>query len=494
MKLNRLAPLLTALMLAACQTPEVSPTIVQVPTAGYARGIDMATNSSDVLSELQGRPWLNFIARYYRDPASRYPTLSPDEARRLAALGVRIVTVWEWHSSTPSYFTYASGYNDALSAYRQAKSIGQPPGSAIYFAVDFNARGNAMLAVDQYFRGVAAGLAAAGRGRSEYRAGVYGSGAVCAAVRGAGLAQYAWLSGSTAWDGTSGYHDWNIRQAAQGARFANLSFDHDANEARNDYGGFQLGNYPKMGPPVEPMVAVAAAAPAAAATVVSSAVNAVVPPPTTPAPPPPAPMVATAAPSTPAAVPVVASAPSPPPSAPVIAATPPPAALSPPSVVAAAPPRPEPLPVAAALPPRPASAAAAEVAALAAAEPKLAAMTPPRPVAEPEPAPSSRRAEAAEREEEPAHERRSAHAAKGSYSAKSKVHPVAVSSRAVATASRHVAREVHEPARKTVAARQVATHQSEERTTHHATAKAAAATHTAEHATHHKKERQVTVR
>jgi hypothetical protein len=458
-------------MLAACQTPEISPTIVPMPSTGYARGIDMATDSSDVTSELQGRPWLNFVARYYRDPASRYPTLSPDEARRLSALGVKIVTVWEWHSSTPSYFTYASGYNGALSAYRQAKSIGQPPGSAIYFAVDFNARGNAMLAVDQYFRGVAAGFAASGRGRPEYRVGVYGSGAVCAALRGTGLAQYAWLSGSTAWDGSSGYNDWNIRQARQGARFANLSFDHDANEARNDYGGFQLGNYPRMGPPVEPVVAVAAAAPAAAATVVSSAVNAVVPQPTTPAPPPPAPMVATAVSSPPpAAVPVVAAAPSPPPAAPVVAAAPAPAALSPP-------------PVAAAAPPRPASGAAAEVAALAAAEPKVAAMTPPRSFAEPEPPPSSR--QIAEREEEPAHDRRSAHAAKGSSSTKSKVHPVAVSSRAVATASRHVAREAHEPTRKAAAT----TRQSEERAAHHSTTKTAATTHAPEHATHHHKER-----
>ena len=88
MKLNRLTPLLAALMLAACQTPEVSPTIVPVPTTGYARGIDMATNSSDVLSELQGRPWLHFVARYYRDPDSSWPPLSPREAQLLSALGL----------------------------------------------------------------------------------------------------------------------------------------------------------------------------------------------------------------------------------------------------------------------------------------------------------------------------------------------------------------------------------------------------------------------
>ncbi len=482
MKLNRLAPLLAALILAACATPEVSPTIVPMPSTGNARGIDMAIDSSDVVSELQGRPWLHFVARYYRDPASRYPTLSPDEARRLSALGVKIVTVWEWHSSTPSYFTYANGYNDALSAHRQAKIVGQPPGSAIYFAVDFNARGNAMLAVDQYFRGVASGLAVAGRGRSEYRVGVYGSGSVCAAVRGAGLAQYAWLSGSTAWDGSAGYSDWNIRQAAQGARFANLSFDHDANDARADYGGFQLGNYAKAAPPAEPVVALAAAAPAAAAMLVSGAVNAVVPQPTTPAPPPPAPLVATAAPPPPPAAPVVAAAvPTVAPAPPPVAAAPRPAALSPPPVAAVPPPR--------AVPVAP-TAAAVEVAALAAAEPKVAAIAPPpRSFAEPEPPPSSRRSEPAE-SEDPARARKSAHAAKGSSSTKSKVHPVAATSRAVAAPPRRATAEAHEPARKAVATHHVEAHHTEEHTTHHSAAKPAAATHASEHASHHHKEPQ----
>jgi hypothetical protein len=472
------------LVLAACQTPEVPPTIVELPSQGYARGIDMATDSSDVVSQLQGRRWLHFVARYYRDPASRFPTLSPDEARRLAALGVKIVTVWEWHSSTPSYFTYANGYNDALSAYRQAKGVGQPPGSAIYFAVDFNARGNAMLAVDQYFRGVAAGFAASGRGRPEYRVGVYGSGAVCAAVRGAGLAQYAWLSGSMAWDGTAGYNDWNIRQAAAGARFANLSFDHDANDARNDYGGFQLGNYARAAPQVDPVVTVAAAAPAAAASLVSGAVNAVVPQPTTPAPPPPAPLVA-AAPAPPPVAPLVAAAP-PPPAAPalspppVAAATAAPRPISP--VVAAAPPPaapPPPRPVPAAAP----SAAAAEVAALAAAEPKFAAAgPPPRALAEPEPPASSRRSEPTASEERP-RERASAHAAKSAAAGKGKVRPVAATSRAVAAPSRHAAREAHEAARKPAAA-----HRTEQHAAHRSAAKTAAAAHTPEHATHHHKE------
>src|SRR5579875_2949202 len=94
----------------------------------------------------------------------------------------------------------ASGYNDAITAYGEAKAVGQPAGSAIYFAVDFNAQ--RLAPIERYFRGVAAGLAAAGGGRAEYKIGVYGSGVVCAAIKQAGLAQYSWLSNATAWSGS----------------------------------------------------------------------------------------------------------------------------------------------------------------------------------------------------------------------------------------------------------------------------------------------------
>jgi hypothetical protein len=153
---------------------------------------------------------------------------------------LKIVTVWESHSHDPAYFSYASGYADATSAYTQAKAIGQSPASAIYFAVDYNAPSRDISGpIDQYFRGVAAAFAAVSGGRPEYKVGVYGSGAVCQAMKQAGLAQYTWLTNSTAWAGTLNYEDWNIRQ---GGHFSVLSFDHDSNEARDDYGGFRVSN------------------------------------------------------------------------------------------------------------------------------------------------------------------------------------------------------------------------------------------------------------
>ncbi|MBV8121251.1 MAG: DUF1906 domain-containing protein [Alphaproteobacteria bacterium] len=241
MKLSKFLPLLPAMILMACSSPPPPPPPVpaQLPIAiQSARGIDIATDAGGVLNELT-QNHVDFVARYYRGPESRWPPLSIGEARLLSSLGLKIVAVWESHSRTPGYFSYSSGFSDAMTAYRQAKAIGQPPGSAIYFAVDFNAQGRSFERIDEYFRGIQAGLAAASGRIPDYAVGVYGSGAVCDAVKAAGLARYAWLSNSIAWTGSIGYQDWDIRQ---GGRLPELSFNHDGDEARDDYGAFQVAS------------------------------------------------------------------------------------------------------------------------------------------------------------------------------------------------------------------------------------------------------------
>jgi len=234
MKLGWLIPVL---VVAACSAPPAPPVVEAPRPVGLARGIDLPIDARDVSNELK-ESRLDFVARYYRDPASRWPTLSAAEARMVSSAGMSLVAVWESHSHKRDYFSYASGYYDALAAHRQAKAIGQPAGSGIYFAVDFNAQEPDVRGpVDQYFRGVHAGLAVAAGQAREYRVGVYGSGAVCDYLKRARLAEYAWLSNSTAWSGYDSFTDWNIKQSG---RSPLLSFDQDSNEARGEYGSFQV--------------------------------------------------------------------------------------------------------------------------------------------------------------------------------------------------------------------------------------------------------------
>jgi hypothetical protein len=249
LKITNLAAIFPVLFVAACGGEPSPPPFPDPPVAldqspAFDRprpagplGIDLSIDASDVLNELKDSR-VDFVARYYRDPVSALPSLSPAEAQRLSSLGLKIVAVWERSSPDPQYLTYSYGYRDAMMAYRQAIAIGQPPGSAIYFAIDLNT--HRLDAVVQYFRGVAAGLAAAGGGVYEYQVGVYGSGAVCDAVKGAGLAQYSWLSNSTSWAGSLDYDGWNIKQ---GEALDGLSFDNDSDEARGEYGGFRLRRY-----------------------------------------------------------------------------------------------------------------------------------------------------------------------------------------------------------------------------------------------------------
>jgi Domain of unknown function (DUF1906) len=241
LQLTKLAPFVAGLILTACQSlpsPPPPPAIALPARVGSGQGVDLATDTSNKLWELQGSG-LEFVARYYREPVSRWPALSASEAQSLSSQGLKIVAVWESHSRDAQHFSYFTGYDDAMMAYPQARAVGQPAGSAIYFAVDFNAQSWALLPIEEYFRGVNAGLAAASSGHAIYAVGVYGSGAVCDAMKRAGLAQYAWLSNSIAWTGSIGYEDWNIRQ---GGRSPELSFNHDSDEAKGEYGGFQVAN------------------------------------------------------------------------------------------------------------------------------------------------------------------------------------------------------------------------------------------------------------
>src|SRR5579864_1548965 len=257
--LRRLLPIVVVgLWVAGCTEAPLAPT-AEPHASGFAQGIDMARDARDYSQELKGSH-LDFVARYYRDPASRWPTLTAAEAKMISDTGLRLVTVWEWHSGRPDYFSYASGYADGMTSYRQAKGIGQPPGSAIYFAVDFNAHdGDIRGAIDPYFRGVHAGFqAAAGQAPPDYRVGVYGSGAVCDYLKRTRLADYAWLSNATSWWGHDRFTGWDIRQSRGSS---GLSFDHDMKEARGEYGGFQVGTQ-YVARPAEP-VAAAVTAPSA---------------------------------------------------------------------------------------------------------------------------------------------------------------------------------------------------------------------------------------
>ena len=109
------------------------------------------------------------------------------------------------------------GRLDAEAAVRQARDVGQPEGSAIYFGVDFDfpwqaaERAEYTAKLKDYFGSVRRTLDDAG-----YRTGSYGNGYAHEILLEAGLVQLTWLSPSAAHSGSIDFYRsrrWNLFQA-----------------------------------------------------------------------------------------------------------------------------------------------------------------------------------------------------------------------------------------------------------------------------------------
>lgn len=199
--------------------------------SGSQQGVDahdsagVANNAATLTS--QG---YSFVAQYIDDnpqTADGGSSVSSSQVATDLSAGLQIVSIWETNSmsstnfqtgalqySWETYLTHAQGEQDAADAIASAKAIGQPPGSAIYFAMDFDpaattgtdssgnpySEADGLNAVNAYLQGVAAYFSSVG---NPYQIGVYGAGDTLQSVHNAGLAQDFWLSESTGWTGYS---------------------------------------------------------------------------------------------------------------------------------------------------------------------------------------------------------------------------------------------------------------------------------------------------
>lgn len=148
--------------------------------------------------------------------------------------------VFETDPTYIGYFTSAQGQSDARSAVFQAMDVGQPGDSAIYFEVDFGATASeASDAIKTYFQAVNHEIAymMANFGAPDYAVGVYGDGAICSAIKSAGLAQFTWLAGATSWPGSDTYTSWNLKQ---GGSTTICGVGVDLDQSSGAFGGFTV--------------------------------------------------------------------------------------------------------------------------------------------------------------------------------------------------------------------------------------------------------------
>lgn len=168
--------------------------------------IDTASNTTRYINCLRESE-ISTVIRYYSANRYKWKRMTEYEAQVLSENGFQIAAVYQNVQTRPEDFSAKKGKAAATDALNYAQTvINQPEGSAIYFAVDFNAtEADIQNAIIPYFKGVRSVIG------EEYKIGIYGSGLVINQVHQAGLAVYRWLSASTSFRGT--------RQAIQNGEY-----------------------------------------------------------------------------------------------------------------------------------------------------------------------------------------------------------------------------------------------------------------------------------
>jgi hypothetical protein len=167
----------------------------------------------------------------YLAPESSWKRLTAAEAIVSSQTdeGLWIVSVFE-RGSDNALGGNAQGTEDGALALQFAKEVGQPEGSVIYFAVDFDATPENYDAIEAYLR--AADVQIPG-----YECAVYGEEEVCQAMLDRGVVKKVWQT--YAWSRGLKVDNLNIYQYENDIVVHGIGVDF--NETNGDAGGWKLG-------------------------------------------------------------------------------------------------------------------------------------------------------------------------------------------------------------------------------------------------------------
>jgi LysM repeat protein len=147
-----------------------------------AKGFDCATKLTKSTATALKKLGYEYVFRYL-GPDSSWKSFSGTEAKIIKDAGLKLVSVCQLVNNGPSYFSYNDGVAIAKYAMEHAKRVGQPQGTAIYFAVDFDAQSKHMDKIKDHFKGIKDTL-------KGYKVGIYGSYDVIVAMK--GKVDYYW--------------------------------------------------------------------------------------------------------------------------------------------------------------------------------------------------------------------------------------------------------------------------------------------------------------
>ncbi|GIE93009.1 glycoside hydrolase domain-containing protein [Paractinoplanes rishiriensis] len=204
-------------------------------TGRPATGCDCITEITPARGQALYAAGYRIVGRYLDehiapgDPSYLGKALKPGEPRTILNAGLRLLPLFQWNGTALANFTYDKGYTQALRAHEKSVEHGLPPGTCVYFAVDYDALDADIDSdIKPYFRGVADGLAATG---NRYGYGVYGSRNVCTRVSREVGARWSLVSGmSWGFSGNLGFplpENWSFNQIREFDFQPGWGLDHD---------------------------------------------------------------------------------------------------------------------------------------------------------------------------------------------------------------------------------------------------------------------------
>jgi hypothetical protein len=190
--------------------------------------IDTPHNAAKVAAKLAAQN-VKVVVRFFArkpQPGLREKVMASDanmidgvrEPVILTRHGLSIVSLYQYRNNLPEKFVKgledtgsarAEVMADAKAALDQAKLVGQPEGSAIYFGVDFNVSRATVDPVLEYFRAIRQTIG------NHYAIGIYGNGFVNRMLRQEKLAAYSWISASRSHEETVAFYNsgqWHLFQ------------------------------------------------------------------------------------------------------------------------------------------------------------------------------------------------------------------------------------------------------------------------------------------
>ena len=160
-------------------------------------GFDVDQNVGPLAEKIVAAGY-QFVGRYLKN-------LAIFEAQELSDVGIPIVSIWEGHGNKAT-FTSEQGKADGIAARGAAMAIGQPRGTVIISAIDYNAPEGDWPGIEDYFSEFSLALS------TSYKAGGYGNGLMLGKLLDQNLISVAYLAGAEGWWGSVGFTRWHIRQ------------------------------------------------------------------------------------------------------------------------------------------------------------------------------------------------------------------------------------------------------------------------------------------